>query len=229
MGHLGTSRLRALLVVLGVQIAVGLPAFGTSLKEMYDLAPAGSGYDKDIVLATGVVYTGGLWVGKTFNRIDAKFEGPEEDVRIVGNGAILDLEGGEITIGYSNNRLDIEDCVIVNGSVRFRGYEDSFIYLVPEGSVRYVTFYEPHDYGVRLVACGTGILIERNIVVDAVDTGLDFLPFTGDFNDWLPTGVNVSLSNNTGSYDIFENWSFHSDPVVNADAANHFAVICDYG
>lgn len=226
---MGSRNLKTLWVVLSALLAVGLPAFATSLKEMYDLAPPGPGHDKEIVLETGVVYTGGLWVGKTFNRIDAKFEGPEEDVRIVGNGAILDLQGGEITIGYSNNRLDIEDCVIVNGSVRYRGYEDSYFHLVPEGSVRYVTFYKPHDYGVRMVACGAGIVIERNIFVDAVDTGLDFLPLTGELNDWLPTGVNLSLSNNAGSYDIFNNWSFHSDPLVNAALVNHYAVICDYG
>jgi hypothetical protein len=229
MGHLRSRSPTVLWVVLGAQLAVGQSVLAASLKEMYDLALPGPGHDKEIVLETGVVYTGGLWVGKTFNRIDAKFEGPEEDVRIVGNGAILDLQGGEITIGYSNNRLDIEDCVIVNGSVRFRGYEDSLTHLVPEGSVRYVTFYKPHDYGVRMVACGAGILIERNIVVDAVDTGWDFLPLTGEFSDWLPTGVNISISNNAGGYDIYNNWSFHSDPVVNADLVNHLSIVCDYG
>ena len=89
-------------------------------------------------------------------------------------GAILDLQGEEICIAYCNSRLDIEDCVIINGNVRFRGYDDAATHLLPEGSVRYVTFYKPHDYGVRMYACGSGILLERNIVVDPVDTGPGF-------------------------------------------------------
>jgi hypothetical protein len=229
MRHSERGSWRLLPVLLALQLVAGLPAFATSLKEMYDLASPGSGYDRDIVLETGVTYTGGLWVGKTFNRITAKFEGPEEDVRIVGNGAILDLRGGEITIGYSNNRLDIEDCVILNGNVRYRGYDDSTTHLVPEGSVRYVTFYKPHDYGVRMSACGAGILVERNIVVDAVDTGPDFMFLTGDFGEWLYTGMSIPVSDNAGGYDIFDNWSFHADPVANADPVRHFGVLCDYG
>ncbi|MBU0618491.1 MAG: hypothetical protein KKI02_12305 [Planctomycetes bacterium] len=221
--------MRVLMLVACFLLSTGRPALATSLKEMYDLATPAAGYDKYIVLETGVTYTGGLWIGGTFNRITATFEEHGEDVRIVGNGAILDLQGGEICIAYCNGRLDLDDCVIINGNVRYRGYDDATLQLVPEGSVRYVTFYQPHDYGVRLYGCGAGILVERNIVVDAVDTGPDFHFLTGMPMEWLPTGANFSLSVQAGSYDVFENWSYHSDPAANADPVRHFNLLCDYG
>jgi hypothetical protein len=229
MKHPQWGRFEPLPAAVGILLLVALPAHSASLKEMYDLAPPGPGYDKVIVLETGVTYTGGLWIGKDFNRIAGKFEGVEEDVRIDGNGAILDLQGGELTLAYTTRRLDIENCVIINGNIRFRGYEDIDTDLVPEGSVRYVTFYKPHDFGVRLSACGGGILIERNLIVDAVDTGTDFMFLSGEFNDWLPTGSSVSLSNTTPAYEIYDNWSFHSDPATNSDPLRHFNILCDYG
>jgi len=214
--------IRALAFGLCLQLSAGLPASATSLKEMYDLAPAAHGYDKYIVLETGVTYTGGLWIGGTFNRITAEFELREANVCIIGNGAILDLQGEEIAIAYCNNRLDVEDCVILNGDVKYRGYHDGASHLVPEGSVRYVTFYKPHDYGVRLFGCGQGILVERCIVMDAVDTGPDFMYLTGMPSDWMPTGSNFTLSMQGGGNELYENWSFHSDPKLNADLLRHF-------
>lgn len=196
---------------------------------MYDVATPAQGYDKYIVLQTGVTYTGGLWLGGTYNPLTATFEpGKDEDVRIVGNGAILDLQGGEICIAYCTNQLDIDDCVILNGDVRYRGFDGGELYLVPTGSVRYVTFYRPHDYGVRLFSCGAGILLERNLVVDAVDTGADFMFFTGVFSDWLPTGGSFGLSLQAG-FNVYDNWSYHADPAANADPVRHFTLLCDYG
>jgi hypothetical protein len=205
--------------------------FSASLKEMYDAAPAAQGYDRYIELKTGVVYTGGLYIGKTFNRITARFEGDEgEDVCIVGNGAILDLQGGEICISYCTNRLDIDDCIIINGDVRFRGIEDGTFVAKPEGSVTYVTFYRPHDYGVRIFFCGNGILVERNIIVDTIDTGSDFLYLSGYANTYLPTGHSIAFSGmGYGFPTVVENWSFHSDPVANADPKRHFSLLCEYG
>jgi hypothetical protein len=196
---------------------------------MYDLAGPGSGYDKYIELETGVTYTGGLWIGGTFNRITSQFELEGPDVRIVGNGAILDLRGSEICIAYCNNRLDIVDCVIVNGDVKFRGYKDASIDVRPAGYVGYVTFYRPHDYGVRMFGSGAGVLVERNIVVDAVDTGPDFMYLTGVSHPWLPTGTSFSLSMQSPVYQLFDNWTYHTDPKKNGDPLSHFHVLCDYG
>jgi hypothetical protein len=220
--------MRTKLLLLWTMLASAAPALSTTLTEVYDRAEPDCGYDKYVVLETGVTYTGGLWIGATFNRITAEFDDSGVDVCIVGNGAILDLQGTEICMAYCNNRLDIEDCVIVNGDVRFRGYDADGVTLVPQGSVRYVTFYKPHDYGVRLFGCGAGILIERNIVVDALDTGPDFQYLTGYLSDWLPTGPNFATSL-TDPRELYDNWSYHSDPDVNADLLRHFVLMCNYG
>jgi hypothetical protein len=199
---------------------------------MYDAARPGAGYDRYVVLKTGVTYTGGLLIGRTFNRITAEFKGEGEDVRIVGNGAVLDLRREEICLAYCNNRLDISDCVILNGNVRYRGYSDGVTEYKPAGSVRHVTFYRPHDYGVRLFFCGQGIHLERNIVVDTVSTGPDFMYLSGISSDWLPTGGGFALSvlpSWPGGPEVNDNWTYYTDPETNADPLRHFSLLCDYG
>ncbi len=216
--------MKAIAIFICIHLTWGSTAFATSLKEIYDQAGPGAGYDKYVELETGITYTGGLWMGGTFNRITAKFEQAGVDVRIVGNGAIIDLQGQEICFAYCNNNFDIDDCVIINGDVKFRGYHDDTASLVPGGSVKYVTFYKPHDYGVRTFGSGAGILVERNIVVDAIDTGSDFMYLSGAAHPWLPTGANFSLSLQSG-YAFFDNWSFHTDPAINNDPLRHFHVL----
>ena len=51
--------MRVRIFVLLVTLTGTSTAAAVSLKAMYDLAPPGAGYDKDIVLETGVTYTGG--------------------------------------------------------------------------------------------------------------------------------------------------------------------------
>jgi len=226
----------AALAALLVAVLVVAPATGAAagtLREAYDAAGPGGGYDRDVALETGAVYTGGLLIGPVLSPFSWELEGEiGEDVRISGNGAILDLRGEQICISYCQNRLDIEDCVIVNGNVRFRGMNTSDYVEIPQGSVSYCTFYSPHDYGVRLQGAGEGVTIERNIVVDAVDTGWDFLYTHGAPNEWLPTGTNISASVQAGFYGvpvIRENWSWHSDPATNSTPLSHFSYLCEYG
>jgi len=207
------------------------PLRGETLKSRYDAAPAKNGYDRYVELETGATYTGGLHIGLTFNRITAEFEGEGEDVRIKGNGAILDLEGAEICISYCDNRLDIDDCVILNGNIRYRGVASS-LNVQPVGWVRYVTFYKPEDYGVRIFGAGTGITLHRNLCVDAVCTGGDFMYLNGTINEWLATGGSFTFSAFTGTYGtpvITENWSYHEDLEANGDPLRHFPMICEYG
>jgi hypothetical protein len=214
-------------------LSLTVSASAGSLREAYDAAQPGGGYDRDVVLETGVIYTGGVLIGPILSPFSWELEGRAgEDVRITGNGAILDLRGEQICISYCGNRLDIEDCVIVNGNVRFRGINTADYVEIPQGSVRYCTFYSPHDYGVRLQGAGQGIAIERNIVVDAADTGWDFLYTHGAPNDWLPTGTNISASGQFGFYGvpvIRDNWSWHSDPLMNSTPLAHFSYLCEYG
>jgi hypothetical protein len=220
-------------LLIGFLAILGSRAHPATLKEMYDKAPAAHGYDRYIELETGITYTGGLMIGRTFNRITAEFEGDEcLDVRIRGNGAILDLRGEEICISYCKNRLDIDDCVILNGGIRFRGMNSSTFQEQPAGSVRYITFYRPEDYGVRLLGAGQDILIERNITAGTKDTGPDFNYLSGYPNDWLPTGVNYAFSAFQGVYGFptaRDNWSYHYDPAANADPIRHFGLLCEFG
>lgn len=195
---------------------------------MFERAGPREGYDRWVELETGVVYTGGLLIGPLFLPYsDTPVGEPGRDVRIVGNGAILDLRGAQICLSYCNNRLDIDDCIIINGGIRFRGYRSESVDLRPSGSVRQVTFWRPHDYGVRLQVENPDVVVERNLIVDAVNTGSDFLYLTGIPSEWLPTGS--SVASGLGASGIRENWSFHADSAANADPLSHFSFLCPYG
>ncbi len=196
----------------------------TTLREAVQAAGPLNGYDRWVELETGVIYTGGLLVGPIFRPYSDSPYGPEgEDIRIVGNGAILDLQGGQICVSFCNNRLDIDDCVIVNGGVRWRGYHPHDLH--PRGSVRNVTFWQPHDYALRAQNAGPGIELERNLIVDVIDTGWDYIYLTGIPSDWMPTGTGISLCITTASPLTRENWSYHSNAVANADPLTHFSFL----
>ncbi len=214
-------------------ILMGAILYSISLKEVYETASAQGEYDKYLELETGVTYTGGLLIGKILDPISYELEGEEGlDVRILGNGAILDLQGEQICISYCDNKLDIDDCIIINGNIRYRGINAGNIIQIPTGYVRYITFYRSHDYGVRLQGSGEDILLERNIVVDAVNTGNDYIYTNGISSDWLPTGASFGISIQYGFYgipDVIDNWSFHYDEEINADSLNHFVLLCEYG
>lgn len=227
---------RRILGALGALLlapATCLAAGTLTLREAYEAAGPQGDYDKVVVLETGRVYRGGLLIGPTYGPLTWDPEGePGCDVQIVGNGAILDLEGEQICISFCNHRLDIEDCVVLNGNIRFRGLHDAFVDAVPTGSVRYVTFYGPHDYGVRLQGAGGDVLLERNLCVDVVDTGWDFIFNTGISSDWLPTGTSYAASVQMGLYGtaiLRYNWTYHSDPARNAAPLTHFSFLCEHG
>jgi hypothetical protein len=225
-------RRTALALLIGLALP-GSAAAGLSLKEAVDAAGPAHGYDKYVVLETGVTYTGGLLIGPVLSGISYLLEGdPGLDVCIVGNGAILDLQGQLLCISYCNNRLDLEDCVVIRGGIRFRGMNDATHPVQPIGSIRYVTFYGPHEYGLRLQGAGEGITLERNIIVDAADTGDDYIYTNGIASDWLPTGTNISFSVQSGFYGtpvVQHNWSYHNNPETNADEIAHVSLLCEYG
>jgi hypothetical protein len=215
------------LALLVAALAAGLaaaPAAASTLRAAYDAAGPGEGYDKLLVLEPGVVYTGGLHIGPILIPESVSYSGePGLDVKIVGNGAVLDLAGSQLAISYCPNRLDVEDCVITGGSLRFRGldYEPD---RQPQGSVRQVTFYRPHDYALRLQRTGDGILLERNLIVDARATGPDWVFNNGYPVEWLQTGLGVALSL-AGSAAVQENWSYRSNPHENGEALLHFGFL----
>jgi hypothetical protein len=221
-----TQRFGINLVLVALFILGGGTARARTLQEAYEIAGPQGEYDKYVVLETGAVYTGGLMIGPSLLPYsDQLVGGRGYDVRIVGNGAILDLQGQQLCISYCENSLDVEDCIVVNGNIRFRGLTNATVDLFPTGSVRYVTFYEPHDYGVRLQRCGDDILVERNLVVSAVDTGSDFIYSNGISSDWMPTGTNISAGWAAGWPIMRENWSYHINPKDNADPLHHFSFL----
>ncbi len=207
--------------------------YSISLKEIYETAPTVGEYDKYLTLETGVTYTGGLLIGKIYDSNITDLSGPEGlNVRIEGNGAILDLEGEQICISYCNNKLDIDNCIIINGNIRYRGTNNSLGEKIPTGYVQYCTFYKPHDYAIRLQGAGGNITLERNIFVDAINTGDDFTYLNGSPMEWMPTGSNVAISIFYGTYGIptlLDNWSYHSDEEINAEPEKHFVELCEYG
>ncbi|MDP8202717.1 MAG: hypothetical protein P9M11_11340 [Candidatus Tenebribacter burtonii] len=220
-------------LLLLILIIFAINVYSITLKEAYEVAIAQGEYDKYLVLETGVTYTGGLLIGKIYDPNITDLSGPEGlNVNIQGNGAILDLEGEQICISYCSNKLDIDNCIIINGNIRYRGTNNSLGVEIPTGCVQYCTFYEPHDYTIRLQGAGGNIILERNIFVDAVDTGDDFTYLNGSPMEWLPTGSNVAISIFYGTYGVptlLDNWSFHSDEEINLDGTKHFVELCEYG
>jgi len=207
--------------------------YSVTLKEIYEIAPTQGEYDKYLVLETGVTYTGGLLIGPIYDPILDNLSGQQGlNVRIEGNGAIIDLEGEQICISFCNNKLDIDNCIILNGNIRYRGFNNEFGEVMPSGYIQYCTFYQPHDYAIRLQGTGGNITLERNIFVDAVDTGDDFTHLTGVPMEWLPTGSNIAISIFYGTYGIptlLDNWSYHSEEEINLDDTKHFVELCEYG
>jgi len=225
------SKISVLIILIVLLTCQFLSA--VSLKEAYESASALDGYDKYLDLETGVTYTGGLIIGKVFDHRTSSLYGETGlDVRIQGNGAIIDLQGSQLSISCCENILDIEDCIIMNGDVRFRGMDNSLFDQRPSGSVRYVTFYRSDDYGIRLQGCGENITLERNIIVDAVDTGVDFIFTNGTSTGWLPTGAAIAISVFYGIYGtpfIQDNWTYHYDQENNLDPLRHIIHLCEYG
>lgn len=210
-------------------LALSGSAYAVSLQAALEAAPAQGGYDRWVTLETGVVYTGGLLIGATWDDDRGAFlPEPGFDVFIEGNGAVLDLQGQELCISYTPHRLDVQDCVILDGGVRFRGDTGPGVDRQPAGSVRFCTFVRPRDYAVRLQGAGAGVLLERNIVVDAVDTGPDYVVWSGVAGPHLPTGLAFGLSVQAATYgqpEVRENWTWFSDPVINADPLHHFGFL----
>ncbi len=221
---------RSLAFLLVLSLAHAPQAAATTLKEAFEAAPAANGYDRYVELENGRTYTGGLMIGRVFSPVANAFILDELglDVAIVGNGAVLDLQGEQICMSYCDKRLDISDCVITGGNVRFRGDNDFEHQLIPVGSVTHVTFYRPHDYGVRLQGAGTGISIERCLFIDVLDTGVDVVPTSGFSGDLLPTGTAVAASVQTGDYGtpwVSENWTYFGDSAINAEPLHHFSFL----
>lgn len=91
------------ILLFGISILIiNINLFSTTLEEIYNTSSPGLGYDKLLILEKGVVYTGGMYI---YN----------ENVGIRGNGAIIDLQGGYITVN-GVSKFEMDGCIITNGS-----------------------------------------------------------------------------------------------------------------
>jgi parallel beta-helix repeat protein len=95
--------LRYLVVLLALALVVPA-ALAKTFQSAYDEAVPGEGYDKLLILDPEVVYTGGLGV----------LQGKKSCIR--GNGALCDLEGGQVYASQPGTQLDITGCCLYNGS-----------------------------------------------------------------------------------------------------------------
>ena len=77
--------------------------YAGTLLEAYQNALPGMGYDKLIILHPDSTYIGGLTI-------------LDEKVGIRGNGAIIDLAGGEYIYVTGHSTIEIDGCVIMDGS-----------------------------------------------------------------------------------------------------------------
>jgi len=203
------------------------------LKDVYDAAGSQNGFDKWLDLNCGETYTGGLLIGKVSAPYNSNLFGLNgKNVKINGNGAVLDLQGTEIAISFCQNRLEIENCIIINGGVRFRGdilsTPEGMVDLKPTGLIEHVTFFNAQNFAVRLSGAGEGITIKRNLLVNSIETGTDFSIYNGQSEPNLPTGINCAFSVNAGSFGypvLTENWSFHARDSYNSDPLYHFALL----
>ena len=77
--------------------------YAGTLLEAYQNAVSGMGYDRLIILHPDSTYIGGLII-------------LDEKVGIRGNGAIIDLAGGEYIYVSGNSTIEIDGCVIMDGA-----------------------------------------------------------------------------------------------------------------
>lgn len=96
--------MRYIAVILALALVAPV-ALAKSLQEAYDAAPSGEGYDKLLVLDPNVVYTG---------RCDL-LKGKKSCIR--GNGALIDLERGQVCASQAGTELVITGCCLINGGV----------------------------------------------------------------------------------------------------------------
>ncbi|UCH78568.1 MAG: right-handed parallel beta-helix repeat-containing protein [Candidatus Coatesbacteria bacterium] len=91
-------------LALVLVLALLTPAvWAKPLRQAYEEAGPGEGYDKLLVLDPNIKYTGGcgVLIGKTSC--------------IRGNGALIDLDGENVQAGGSGTQLTISGCCLVNG------------------------------------------------------------------------------------------------------------------
>ena len=211
--------------------------FPVTLKEVFDSSHPEGGYDKVLRLEKGRLYTGGLMLGFYYNPIIREYEPLKDNlnIKIEGNGAIIDLENSQIHMNFSRMKLDIDSCVVMNGTLRYTGNPSLYGegYDVPYGEVRNVTFYNSIDYGIRMERSGKASKVMKNLVVNTRGTGSDFDMYYGIPRNSVRTGTAFSFSyfpwygtvevGHENYFHLAENWTY-TDKIPD-EPLDHFSLL----
>jgi hypothetical protein len=93
--------MKKLLIVTVCFLIAAAAAYGIKLQIAYDKVGPGDGYDKLLILDPKETYTGGCGV----------MIGKKSCIR--GNGALVDLDGGNVQAGGNGTQLDISSCCLI--------------------------------------------------------------------------------------------------------------------
>jgi parallel beta-helix repeat protein len=196
-----------------MKLIVGLVLFAVSiyaatLQEAWKNSGSNEGYDKYVVLESGMVYEGGL---------DLESLG-SASTKIVGNGAVINLQGEKIKGDkYSSDELSIYNAAIINGSIVYEGSGSD----APYGTLENLTIYNSKGYGIRIQSAGENIVVKNSIIAESRLNG-------GGGN--LPDGINIAFSifQTHGVPEIMNNYSYHTgSPTGNYSV--HYSRLCDTG
>ncbi len=96
------QKLKPVIILLLLLLGSSFTRAGT-LQDAYENALPGMGYDKLIILHPDSIYTGGVTI-------------TDEKVGIRGNGATIDLAGGNYIYVNGKSTIEIDGCVILRGN-----------------------------------------------------------------------------------------------------------------
>jgi hypothetical protein len=158
------------LLLLAAGVLLAAAARAESLQDFWDANKAPEGeYDFVVHLDSLAVYTGGLYINSDTNCIK-------------GHGAILDLQGATLRMSGTRTRMDIENCVILNGGIPGNDNYPAVYYAntsMAEMHVRHCTFYNC-SMGLRSgLILHTASTVESCIFMNCTDWGAMFYAYEG--------------------------------------------------
>jgi hypothetical protein len=169
------NKMKKLIFLMGISLTLN----ALSLQEVYDTASGDGEYDKILNLSDTVSYTGG-------------FIQDVEKVKILGNGAYLDLQGDSIVVSGEGKILDVERLVFHNSLSQetiFLHYRDN-----ASGVIRHNTFYGKYGYGranggVRFTHCLADTSILQNNIFAGLTEPVYFVCDTALADEQIPLHI----------------------------------------
>ncbi len=142
---------KIVILLLSALILLPLSVYPETLQEAYNNAIPSIGYNRLLELDPGTVYTGGITI---FSGI----------IGIRGNGAIIDLQGGSISVA-GEAQLEIDGCIIINGANGLLMQDQVSAY------VTHCTFYG-NQVGISYMVTGGLLEVSNSILAFNTQYGL---------------------------------------------------------